>query len=174
MGDDYYNVDHRASNSSDQTAAQQQSLEQNSIFKQLREDRFRSGTGERTRCFGSDANARIETSTVELIDIKQRENTHKSDKGLVIDAYESSSTDSRLRRESLYLPSTRNAVINAPKDSDMLRVNTRFRQRTRDGSYLRETAISAIPTDYGVEVKQLIYVNGFLAEWSSWSLDRRS
>ena len=172
MGDSYYNVDY-ADRGYDWEAEQRRLLEQTDVYVQLRDEHFRSGDGERTRCFGTDDNRRMETSTFELTDISQQEKVRHSYSELTIVAFENNDTDRHLRKESIYLSSSQNSDIVVAADGKALTLNSRRRQVTEIGSYLREIAINAVLTDGGVDIYQSTYVNGYLAEWANWSLKTR-
>ena len=177
LGDNYYSLDHLESldhrrHSSEYGKTEQQILlEQSKVFSQLRDARFKSGIGERTRCFGTGDNLRAESSRVELTDISQQNTRYLNESELVIDANEYDETEKRRRRESVYLSLTSNADVFATDDGSIIKLNSRRRQATLVGSFLRETDLSAITTDNGVDITQQTYVNGYLAEWFSWSLD---
>lgn len=170
MGDSYYDVGNRGDDPEQWKFEQLQLLEQSNVFIQLRDARFRSGTGERTRCYGSEKNGRMETRILELGDINQKDTRHPVNAELAIDVYEYDRSQRTLRRESVYFPSNLNTNIVATADGEVLRFNTRRRQATETGSIFRETIVDAVSTDTGVDIKQSIYVNGHLAEWFSWSL----
>lgn len=173
MGDSYYHVDtpgkHEHHGKSDQLAL----LEQSKLLYQLRDARFKNGMGERTRCFGTERNWREESSLIELDDIDQQDNSHRRDGELVIHAHEYDKQRKRIRRESVYLSLANYSDIFEAADGNALTLNTRRRQVTKAGSFLRETAIIAFTTDSGIDLKQSTYINGHLAEWFSWSLNTK-
>lgn len=173
MGDSYYDIDSPAVHPRQGKSEQQILLEQSIVFSQLRDARFKDGTGERTRCFGTEKNRRTEASIVELKDILQQNNSHRRDSELALHAFEHDKENKRIRRESIYLSSGDNIDVLTTADGNALKLNTRRRQSTTVGSFLRETAISAISTDRGIDIRQSTYVNGQLAEWFSWSLNTK-
>ena len=151
----------------------QSELQQTELFIALRDTHFKGGTGERTRCFGTEYNGRVETSMVELTDIRQIDRGNRLFSELVIEVQEYEKAQRLLRRESLYLSLAEHTDVAATSDGESVIVNTRRRQATEVGSYLRETAIGATLTKRGVDISQSLYVNGHLAEWFSWSLNTR-
>lgn len=173
MGDSYYYVDDPGKYASYGKSDQVALLEQSNILNQLRDARFKNGTGERTRCFGTERNWRAEASLIELEDIYQQDNSHRRNSELTIHAHEYDKERRLSRRESVYLSLTNNIDIYEAPDGNALTLNTRRRQVTKTGSFLRETAISAVTTDSGIDLKQSTYVNGRLAEWFSWSLNTK-
>ena len=176
LGDGYYDIDYRDRFSDHRVSVRQDLLEQSDVFTQLRDSRFKNGTGERTRCFGTEHHWRVETSTLELEDIHQQNHSYRIDRiesELEIEAFEYNKETKMLRHESIYFPLNLNTTIHSTADGKKIWLNTRRRQATEIGSNLRETSVSAISTDTGVDIKQLIYINGYLAEWANWSLTAR-
>ena len=163
LGDSYYDVDYRDRFSEHRVSEREDLLEQSDVFTQLRDSRFKNGTGERTRCFGTEHHWRVETSTLELEDIHQQNHSYRIDRierELEIEAFEYNKETKMLRHESIYFPLNLNTTIHSTAGGKKLWLNTRRRQATEIGSNLRETSVSAISTDTGVDIKQLIYING--------------
>ena len=177
MGDSYYDIDYTGKDSDDSISTRQNIVEQSKVFKQLRDRSFESGTGERSQCFGSKDNLRVETSSVELKDINQQDDSSQFDYEpeagvymLEIDVNEYKEVERTTHRESISISLNQNTDISTAANGNVLELNTRMRRGTKAGSNFHEITIRATLTDSGVDISKSIYVDGYLAEWVSWSL----
>ncbi|MFK7857389.1 MAG: hypothetical protein AB8B64_01130 [Granulosicoccus sp.] len=177
LGEQYYNLAHRS-----KLQLFEQSIAPNNLIHTLQSKNFRSGEGQRTRCFGA-STLREEVRDVVLKSIEPaRINSFNE---IVLNAYEYDSQRKKSHRETLFIPlSEQNIsligddgfVVNTRHRQPVLRqLNTDIHNNTsefdaRRKTHLREISITASNGYNGIEIKQLIYVNGHLTEWFTWSL----
>lgn len=163
VGDRYYHLD-----DINLSVGHRTSKQVSSVIDGISREKFRAGDGYRTQCFGV-YELRTETREFEL----------KS-----IDTIELKTTGQVVFRADEHekrVIAPREVVI--PLSSEFTRVtrddafvsSVFFNQARIDDSgekfsTLRETTTKVLDVADGVQIKQSIYVNGYLAEWFTWNL----
>ena len=173
MGDDYFDPDVNPLDALDLGASQP--LSQEELLTALQPRRYDSGTGQRTDCFGSGDTLHSRSNTVTLEDIASKTvtGTHSGENqtgagAIVIEAFEYDEKRRISRPESMFVPLSAIAI----ETFSGLLISSRHRQRhvTAAGSYLRETELTALQTDNELILEQNVYVNGTLAQWTTWQV----
>lgn len=185
-GDDYYSLPDSVSRSHTDVATLDTLLDiDSSVIEKLTSARFARGHGHRTTCFGTVNNRRVEIAEIELEDIRvvsdgasDRSTYSRVSNGfdlpgnIIINADEYDTHKKVLRQESIHFPLFKDESVTTVADA-VLETNSRLRQDGEQGSFLRESAITASLTANGISVTEKIYVNGYLAEWLTWNLETR-
>ncbi len=173
MGDSYYDLDLPDEKDHDLNLSGQVSQEK--LRSALLSADYSSGHARITDCFGSGDSLQPRTHVTTLHDISGRtesrshysKSPHRS--GAVIFELTGYDQDQKVsRRETLLIPASAVAI----DTSSGLLINSghRHRQKTEKGSYLRETALTALQTDEALIIEQSVFVNGSLAQWTTWRM----
>lgn len=173
MGDDYFDLDVNPREALDLGASRQ--LSKQELMTALQPRRYGSGTGQRTDCFGSGDTLHSRSNAVTLEDIASRTITgsrsgeNQAGAGaIVIEAFEYDEKRRISRPESMSVPLSAIAI----ETFSGLLISSRHRERhvTAGGSYLRETELTALQTDNELILEQNVFVNGTLAQWTTWQM----
>ncbi len=173
LGDDYFDLDVNPQEALDLGATQP--LSQEELLTALQPRRYDAGTGQRTDCFGSGDTLHPRSNTLTLQDIASRTitGTHSGENrpgatAIVIEAFEYDEQRRTSRSESMSVPITAIAI----ETFSGLLISSRHRERqaTTAGSYLRETELTALRTDNALILEQNVFVNGTLAQWTTWQV----
>ena len=160
-------------------------IEQNELLSRLTSTRFSEGWGYRVLCKGSADQVRAELHAVSLEDIEVRQTSFPShrqvsfpsrgqarfpslENTILVTAYEYDDSLRHLTRESVTIPTRSEGMLHLAERQ--LVSSSRYRQRTRTGSYLKEFWINAFIKDDTITIDQSLYVNGTLALWNVWQL----
>lgn len=173
LGDDYYNVSGSRKDNLRESTVPHDS--EGLVLDTLRTQQYQTGHGQRTDCVGSGDALRPLSSSITLHDILISIETasHKDQHTLVassvvIHAHEFDDQHKRYRSESMAVPLTSTAIETF--SGILISSHQRHRQVTRQGAYLRETELTALRTSDQLILEQNVYVNGTLAQWSTWQL----
>lgn len=178
MGDDYFHVEDADFNEPNQYERSHENSLRNPVIARLLSTTYRSGTGQRTQCYGSGDSLSARTSDVELEDIYVESNSvgrlktdyRKSPQITVLKLFEYDESTQRIRAQSVSIPA--DAIYQTDANRvETLESNTRRRQGTLQGSIFREESLRATYTNHKLIIQQSLYVNGALAEWVTWQLD---
>jgi len=177
LGEQYYDLENTT-----KSALFEQAIPPNDLIDTLQTSRFRAGEGQRTRCFGSSSiNERVINLELKSIE-PARINSFNE---IVLAAFEYDKHSKTAHRETVFIPLSRES-ISLVGDSGLV-VNSRHRQPVNPrintintdnfgsvenelGNHIREIAMTASSSHDTIRIKQLIYVNGYLAEWFTWTL----
>lgn len=188
LGEGYYDLE-----STPKSELFNQSIQPNELIETLKSRRFKNGEAQRTFCFGATSLAtRVRNSELQLIEAARTNSFNE----IVLKAYEYDASKKTSHRATVFIPlSTQSSTLIG---NHGLSVNTRHRQPVRQainsniyesttaeldpvadrqgrGTHLREISMTARgDNNGGVEIKQLIYVNGYLAEWFTWQLGSKA
>lgn len=141
----------------------------NNVVRKISNNQYTQGDGSRTRCLGT-SELREETSKFILEEITPPALNAFNE--VVIEALETDDNDILNRREMVIPLSEHYAAI---QGEDTLLTNVRHRQSgladsDSTTSNLREVIFEVAEVGSGIKIKQLLYVNGYLAEWTFWNL----
>lgn len=165
IGDEYYLLLELTN-----TGLRDSSTVYNNVVRKLSNNQYRHGDGYRTLCIGT-SQVRAETSQFDLDDISAP--AINSYNEVVIEAIENYEDTDVISRQEVVIPLANEfAVI---QGEDTLVTNVRHRQtggedRDSSTSTLREIAIEVSEVGSGIQIKHLLYINGYLAEWFVWNL----
>ncbi|MGQ7844214.1 hypothetical protein ACUNV4_07055 [Granulosicoccus sp. 3-233] len=173
MGDNYYRLDTPSQQNPDSRVSE--AISHEALQAALLSREYTSGMGQRTDCFGSGDSLQPRSRPVILQDIsRETENGSHSERGqpqaeaIVLKAWEYDERQRRVKAETMVLPLT--AIAVETFSGLLINSHQRHRQKTPTGSYLRETELTALQTDDELILQQAVYINGSLAQWSSWQM----
>lgn len=163
VGDQYYYLDDTSLSASHRT-----STDVNSVADGIIREKLRTGDGVRTQCFGV-TQARTETrefqlKSIDAIDLKTVNQV----------VFRADEHENRVvARREVVIPLS-GKFTRAIRD-DALVSSVFFNQARIDDSgekfsSLREITTKVLEVADGVQIRQSVYVNGFLAEWFTWNL----
>lgn len=187
LGDAYHDLNHLSPSSTraDDTLDHATDDEAEQVHRLLQNSQWRSGQGYHSVCRGSADALRLERSIGQLDQIRIRPVAMIMDpvSGADQDWQEARRLQSTLIKLHEYQAEQRlshTVQITIPADStvqtsssgSLISHQSRRRQKTATGSRLRESTLVALYSSGSLVLEQSLYVNGTLAEWHAWHLQR--
>ena len=167
LGDAYYDLGPVRNDDGKVNRAKPIEDRSNALLKTLDRSRFRSGSGTRYVCSGRQYDNTARRSEFKLRDISVRHSTFD----FILHAFEDDRETRTVRPNSLFISLLDHELtIVSENELSAHRRQRHFNQQT-GFTFFRESELTAVRDESGITLTQTLWVNGELAETTTWQLD---
>ena len=137
------------------------------LLKTLDRSHFRSGSGTRYECSGKKNDTTVYRSDFELNDISVRQNKYD----FILRAFEDDRESKTVRANTLHIPLFEHELTFVNNNELIAHRRQRHFNQQTGFTFFREIELKAVRGKYGITLTQTLWMNGELAETTTWKLD---
>ncbi len=167
LGDAYYDVGPTRDDNGTVNRATPINDWSKGLLKTLDRSHFRGGSGTRYACSGKKNDSTVYRSEFELNEISVRQNKYD----FILRAFEDDRESKTVRANTLHIPLFEHELTFVNKNELIAHRRQRHFNQQTGFTFFREIELKAVRNRSGITLTQTLWMNGELAETTTWELE---